>query len=168
MMHQSIIWPAWLAGSGIGLLMVAFFWITGKQLGVSRAYGNFIALISKNPFFQQPDYVSNSWRIWFIVGIVIGGFIAAMIAHPGELVLNFDMGDAYNAILPTDLTLRMVVLFFGGVIMGVGARLAGGCTSGHVISGIPMMNGSSVLSGMLFFVGGIITMQFITRVLISS
>ena len=166
-MQEVIIWPSWLAGSGIGLLMIGFYWITGKPLGVSRAYGNMIACMSKLAFFQQQDYRSNHWRLWFIAGIVLGGFVAAMIAHPGEFHPNFDMGRAYDAILPTDLTMRMIILFGGGMVMGIGARMAGGCTSGHVIMGIPMMNGSSVVAGMLFFVGGVATMQFITRFIIS-
>ncbi|MEQ1667965.1 MAG: YeeE/YedE thiosulfate transporter family protein [Sulfuriferula sp.] len=161
-MQETTIWPSWLAGSGIGLLMIGFYWITGKQLGVSRAYGNAIGLISRLAFFQQQDYSHNYWRLWFVAGIILGGFVAAMMANAGELHPSFDMGAAYDAILPADQSLRMLVLFGGGMIMGVGARMAGGCTSGHVITGIPMMNGASVVAGMLFFVGGIATMQFIT------
>lgn len=166
-MQEAIIWPSWLAGSGIGLLMIGFYWITGKQLGVSRAYGNMVARVSKLPFFQQKDYISNHWRLWFIVGIILGGFTSAMMAHSGEFHPSFDMGGGYDAILPADLSLRMLVLFGGGMTMGIGARIAGGCTSGHVISGIPMLNGSSMLAGMLFFVGGIATMQLITRLIVS-
>jgi hypothetical protein len=166
-MHAVVIWPSWLAGAGIGLLMVAFYWITGKQLGVSRAYGNLLSSVSKLDFFRQADYTHNHWRLWFVFGIVLGGFFAAMIAHPGVYVPDFAMGKAYDAILPADLSWRMVVLFCGGVTMGIGARIAGGCTSGHVITGIPMMNLGSILAGLLFFVGGIVTMQLITRVIVS-
>ncbi|BBP00268.1 YeeE/YedE family protein [Sulfuriferula nivalis] len=162
-MQEVIIWPAWLAGAGIGLLMVLFYWVTGKQLGVSRAYGNMLSYISKLAFFQQKDYTSNSWRLWFILGIVLGGFIAAMIAHPGEYHVSFDMGKAYDELLPTNMLLRVIVLFVGGLGLGFGARIAGGCTSGHVITGIPMLNVSSIIAGMLFFIGGIVMMQIMMR-----
>jgi hypothetical protein len=162
-MQEVVIWPAWLTGAGIGLLMVLFYWITGKQLGVSRAYGNMLAYISKLPFFQQKDYTSNSWRLWFIVGIVIGGFISTLLANSGSYYFSFDMGKEYDALLPTSMPLRIIVLFVGGIALGVGARIAGGCTSGHVITGIPMLNISSIVAGVLFFVGGIVMMQFLIR-----
>lgn len=163
-MYDIIVWPGWLAGAGIGLLMVAFYWITGKQLGVSRGYCNLWSYASRLPFFQQKEYTGNVWRIWFIVGIILGGLIASIIAHPGEWHFQFDMGQAYDALLPSNLWLKMLVLFSGGILMGLGARLAGGCTSGHVIAGIPMLNLSSLLVGMLFFAGGLIAIQFTVRV----
>jgi uncharacterized protein len=163
-MYDIIIWPGWLAGAGIGLLMVAFYWITGKQMGVSRGYCNLWAYVSKLPFFQQKEYTGNVWRVWFILGITLGGFLSTVIAHPGEWHFHFDMGQAYDALLPNNVWLRMLVLFGGGLIMGLGARFAGGCTSGHVIAGIPMLNLSSVLSGMLFFIGGLLTVQLTARV----
>lgn len=162
-MHDIIIWPAWLAGAGIGSLMVAFYWITGKQMGVSRGYCNLWAYASKLSFFQQKEYTGNAWRIWFILGIMLGGFLATVIAHPGEWHFTFYMGEAYGALLPSNLWLKILVLFIGGIIMGWGARLAGGCTSGHVIAGIPLLNLSSMLAGILFFVGGLVTVQFAAR-----
>jgi hypothetical protein len=163
-MYDVIIWPSWLAGAGIGGLMVLFYWVTGKQLGVSRAYGNMLGYLSKLHFFQQKDFTHNSWRLWFILGIVLGGFIATMIAHPGEYHISFDMGNAYGELLPSNMVLKVLVLFLGGIGLGLGARIAGGCTSGHVIMGIPMLNVSSIVAGVLFFVGGIVMMQVMMRV----
>lgn len=164
-MHNNIwsAWSAWLAGAGIGSLMVAFYWITGKQMGVSRGYCNLWAYVSKLSFFQQNEYTGNVWRIWFILGIMLGGFLSTLIAHPGAWHFTFDMGQAYDALLPSNPVLKVSVLFIGGIIMGWGARLAGGCTSGHVIAGIPMLNFSSMLAGMLFFVGGLATVQCVAR-----
>ncbi|WP_124951593.1 YeeE/YedE family protein [Sulfuriferula thiophila] len=162
-MYDIIIWPGWLAGAGIGLLMVAFYWITGKQLGVSRGYCNIWSYLSRLPFFQQKEYTGNVWRVWFIIGIVLGGFIATVVAHPGQWNISLDMGQAYDAILPSNLWLKMLVLFSGGVVMGLGSRFAGGCTSGHVIAGVPMLNLSSLLAGILFFIGGLVTVQLAVR-----
>ena len=158
-MGNIIVLSGFLAGAGIGLLMLAFLWVTGKPLGVSRNYGNILAHFSRLSFFQQQEYQGNGWRIWFIAGIVLGGFVAAMLAHFGTWQFNFEMGQAYDALLPHDLWLKIVVLFIGGLVMGVGSRLAGGCTSGHVIAGIPMLNLSSVLAAVLFFIGGFVTVQ---------
>ena len=160
-MYDIIIWPGWLAGAGIGLLMVAFHWVTGKQLGVSRSYCNLWAHVSKLPFFQQKEYTGTGWRIWFIAGIVLGGATAAMIGNQGDWHLQYDMGQAYEALLPSNVWLKILVLFSGGAVMGLGARLAGGCTSGHVIAGIPTLNFASALAGGLFFVGGLLTIQFV-------
>lgn len=164
-MNDIHVLPGWLAGAGIGLLMVAFYWITGKQLGVSRAYGNLCTYTSSLPFFQQKEYTGNIWRLWFLAGIILGGFLATVIAHPGVWNFSFDMGQAYDALLPSNIWLKMLVLFIGGLVMGIGSRLAGGCTSGHVITGIPMLNFSSVLAGMLFFIGGLLAVQFAARVI---
>ncbi len=158
-MYEITIWPGWLAGTGIGLLTLAYYWITGKPFGVSRNYCNMLSYCSKLPFFSASEYKASNWRLWFFWGIVLGGFLATQLASPGVWHIQLDMGHAYDTLLPQSPWLKMAVLFAGGLVMGVGSRMAGGCTSGHVIAGIPQMNFASVIAGAMFFVGGLLAVQ---------
>ncbi|MDD3449978.1 MAG: YeeE/YedE thiosulfate transporter family protein [Gammaproteobacteria bacterium] len=151
------IWSGWLAGSAIGALMVALYWITNKQLGISTAYGYACQVLPGADSFRHPEFRrANRWRLWFGLGIPVG----ALLANAGNgLEFTTHMGELYEQALPEDLLLRGVMLLAAGTLMGVGARMAGGCTSGHVISGVSFLSRPSMLAGGLFFLGGLVAVQ---------
>ena len=72
-------WPWWAAGPAIGLVVVLLAGVTGKALGVSTGYGSLCGLGSRLAFFDTREY-RESWRLWFVVGLPIGGFAAALLA----------------------------------------------------------------------------------------
>ena len=161
-MNEVIIWTGWIGGIAVGLYALAQFWLTNRQLGCSLAYGNVIGFTSRLRYFHQGDFAQlNNWRLWFIVGIPLGGFLAGVTSPGFEVGLKWSMGDVYDRVMPGNHWLKGLVVMSGGVLMGYGARLAGGCTSGHVIAGCALLNPPSLLAGGLFFVGGLSTVQLL-------
>lgn len=164
-MTEVIVWSGWIGGIAIGLYMLAQALLTGKVLGVSTAFGNVCSYLSKKRFFHIGDYAEpNNWRLWFIIGLPLGGLLAAL-TSPGEIHLSFSLGQYYDAVLPEALWARGLVLLGGGILIGYGARQAGGCPSGHSIAGMSMLNPPSFLASAGFFVGGILIVQFLFNVL---
>jgi len=158
-MTEVIVWPAWIGGIAVGCYAVFQLFLSGRPLGVSTGFTKVCGLVSKHPFFSSKKEESmKHWRLWFIVGIPLGGLLAAY-TSPGEIVASFSLGALYNSVLPGSVWLKGAVLMGGGILMGYGARRAGGCTSGHAISGIALLNAPSIVAGMGFFAGGIIAVQ---------
>jgi uncharacterized membrane protein YedE/YeeE len=165
-MNELIIWSGWLGGIAIGLYMLTQYWFTGIALGCSGAYCNPLSPISKLSFFHEPEYGKfNNWRLWFSVGLPIGGALGVLTSPDYQWHLTLDMGTMYERVLPENLWARIALLFAGGILMGFGARQAGGCTSGHVISGLSFFNPASFVAAVLFFVGGLLTVQLLFGVL---
>lgn len=161
----AIVWPGWMGGIAIGGLMLFCYWITGKPLGASRAYCAMLSPVSKLRFFAAAKSDFNATRLWFLLGIPLGSAIALMTSPGAEWSISTSMGQYYDAMLPATPWLKALVLFAGGIMMGVGARMAGGCTSGNVIVGVSHLSLPSIASGALFFVGGIVSVQTLYRLL---
>lgn len=162
-MTDVIVWSGWIGGLLVGLYALLQLALFGSPLGVSTGYGNVCALTSRKSFFSSGPYADkNSWRLWFMVGLPLGGLLAALLS-PGAISTSFVMGAMYDSVLPQAIWAKGAVLAGGGVLMGLGARMAGGCTSGHAIAGITLLNWPSVVSAVGFFVGGIVAVQLIFR-----
>jgi len=151
------LWPWWAGGIAIGLFVFLFFLVTGQALGVSTGYVNLCKLalpVKNHSFFQAKAYDrSSNWRIFFLAGIFAGGCISAFAAHNAGF--NFSKGFEYLAhLFPGPL--KFAVLFIGGLFLGFGARLAGGCTSGHGIVGMAQLALPSLISTLFFMIAGII------------
>jgi len=115
---------AWyIAGPALGLLVVGLFLVANQPLGASGAYVNTIKVVRK-----EKDAVT--WRVWYLGGIVLGSLLAAILGS------GFDLRSGYEAMrVVWPLGVCIVVIAVGGAVMGYGARMAGGCTSGHGICG---------------------------------
>ncbi len=160
-----IFWQGWVGGIAIGSYLLFQLIISGHPLGVSTAFGNVCGMFSRLPFFHRGSFEDNfNWRLWFIIGIPLGGLIAAL-TSPGPIVPSFSLGELYDSVLPAALPLRALVLSAGGVLIGLGSRMAGGCTSGHSISGLALLNPPSIVASAGFFAGGIIIVQFLFNIL---
>lgn len=153
------VWHGVLAGSAIGLLMTTLYFITNKQLGISQVYAYAGQLLPGAKLFRNEESrLTNSWQVWFGIGISLGGLLAA-VTSGNRFAISSSMGELYEQLLPVSPYLKIFQLVTSGMLMGLGARMAGGCTSGHVISGIPMLNIPSIIAGSLFFLGGTIAVQ---------
>ncbi len=114
-----------LIGSGVALLFVT----TGRQGGASTFLSAVWSWVLKSPFFQQAKLLdSRRWRGVYALGMLLGGLLYALMGLP---------------MMPTHLPAWKFVL--GGLLIGFGARLGGGCTSGHGICGMASASGSSIL-----------------------
>jgi len=158
-----IVWPGWVGGLGIGLYLLAQHWASNRPLGCSLSYGSLCSLVSFSPYFRSGEFARrNHWRLWFILGIPLGG-VMALLTSGGEWTPTLSMGQMYDAVLPRALWAKALVLVAGGALMGYGARLAGGCTSGHAVAGVALLNPPSLLAAALFFASGLVTVQLMFR-----
>lgn len=160
--YGSAAWSPYLVGAGIGVLAWITFALANKTIGASSFYATLAGLIGKmisrehtmglRYFKENPPSVD--WGFVFVLATVGGGFLAAWTG-----------GEITNRILPPmwidrfgdSVVLRGAITFAGGALMGFGARLAGGCTSGHGISGTLQLSLASWLTVAAMFMGGIAT-----------
>ncbi|HEY5038982.1 MAG TPA: YeeE/YedE thiosulfate transporter family protein [bacterium] len=151
-------WPWWLGGLGLGLTAVALAWFTGRRLGVTGGYEDACSVMTKD---ESSYNVSPSlWKMWFILGLPLGGFIAN-IGHWSWTWL-FGRLDAFTF---GNSFWKIVWLFIGGILIGFGARWAGGCTSGHSILGVSLGNKMSILATVAFLVAGILFTNLLMKVM---
>jgi len=168
-------WPWYIGGPLIAFVMFLLFYF-GKKFGISSNLETICALggAGKLHEFFNLDWKKNGWNLVFILGTVIGGFIAFQYLTPEEAIaLNpqtvqdlaeIGFNDAGSKYLPdelfsidTMLTLKGFLILLGsGILVGFGARYAGGCTSGHAITGLSNLELPSLISVIGFFIGGLI------------
>ncbi len=142
-------WPWWLSGILIGLTVPLLYILAGKAFGISTSLqqaGAMCAPHSKLEYLSKHDRKANMWTIVFAVGIAIGSFIATRFLSAEPM-----------AFLPQEFSSvsGAMKLLVGGFLVGFGTRYAGGCTSGHSITGIANFNWPSLLATVFFFVGGL-------------
>ena len=126
-----------LIGAGIALLFIT----TGRQGGASTFFSSAWSYVVRNPFFQQPALrTSREWRNAYALGMVLGGVLYAALGLP---------------ILPSAMPAWKFAI--GGVFIGFGARLGGGCTSGHGICGMASLEPGSMAIVATFLTTGIVT-----------
>ena len=164
-MNDLIIWHGAVAGVAIGFYVFVQLWVTGRPLGASTGYGYLCILYSKDKYFCiNRDYApQNIWRLWFLIGILLGGIIAAVTSPDFEYTFSSSMGAYYDKALPDNLYLKLEVLFIAGIFVGFGARMANGCTSAHAIYGIGCLSLHSFILSVLFFVSATATGQLLFK-----
>jgi uncharacterized membrane protein YedE/YeeE len=149
--------PWYFAGPALGLLVVGFFLFTNQPLGATGAYIETARTVRRVPG-------AVVWRAFYFVGIAIGGFIAVSLKDVG-----FDPRAGYDILTSADdiglsLPVAAIVIFVGAVVMGYGARMAGGCTSGHGICGTAQRSAASWVVTMTFMATAVITTFFINLI----
>ncbi len=173
-------WPWYVSGPLIGLIMLCLIYF-GKVFGMSTNLRSLCSMAGAGkivPFFQF-DWRAQRWNFAVIIGAMIGGFVAVhYLSDPSNVAISAQtiadlkpLGiDAPNGkLLPDTLfstqamqSPKMVfILLVGGVLIGFGSRYAGGCTSGHAISGLSNLQVPSLKAVIGFFVGGLIMTYFI-------
>jgi uncharacterized protein len=173
-------WPWYVAGPLIALIMFLLIFM-GKQFGMSsnlRTICTMCGADSKASFFDF-NWRAQKWNLTVILGAAIGGFIAMhfLTADPAVVInpetvntlqgLGFEStGSAY---LPDELYSlealtnwkSLSILIIGGLLIGFGARWAGGCTSGHAISGLSNLQLPSLIAVVGFFIGGLVMVHLL-------
>jgi uncharacterized protein len=129
--------PWYIAGAVLGLVIIGLRATVNRPLG---ALGGFIDIT---------EHVTRPSRLGFsaflLAGIVIGGALFALTTGSSSPSLS------YGGLLPADPFLQLGILFVAGFAMGVGARTAGGCTSGHGLTGVSLCSPASIVAAMTFF-----------------
>lgn len=126
--------PWFIAGPMIGVCVVALFALTNQRMGVTTSYVEMGTLLRG----RAPE---QAWRVWFFVGLAGGAALVGL--FQGGISLGLSYG-ALGLILP--IAILIPVLFVGGALIGYGARWAGGCTSGHGISGVSSLSPASFVA----------------------
>ena len=161
-------WPYWFGGALIGLLVPLLYYYFNTALGVSTGYGNLVKIFlpsKKLQWIQSKFGETLSWRVHFIGGIIIGGLISSILS--GNLGFSTEMG-RFTAIAGWPSLLNAAFFFAGGIMLGLGARIAGGCTSGHSIHGIANLHISSILATIFFIIGGIISANIVRSLILGG
>ena len=160
-------WSPYAAGLGIGVLSWVAFLLMGKGLGASSSFvktsGMIEKIISKENVKKKAYYQQVSPRInsgWVLVaGIIAGSFLSAKLS--GDFRLSA-VPPLWETMFGANAVMRIIVAFIGGIILIIGARWAGGCTSGHGITGTLQLAASSWMALTAFFVGGVVTAYLIS------
>ncbi len=173
-------WPWYVSGPLIALIM-GLLVLAGKRFGMSTNLETLCSLggAGKRISYFNIDIKSRKWGLVVVLGAVLGGFLAANFLTEDSSVniapstvsalntLGFD--SAGSAYLPSELFGEMIwsdakvwiILLVGGFLVGFGARYAGGCTSGHSISGISNLQIPSMIATIGFFLGGLFMVHFL-------
>lgn len=165
---ESAAWSPYLVGTLIGLLAMATFYFSNKPLGVSTAYARLAGMVgnlfarghTEHLRFFQDTKPKIEWGVMLVVGMLLSAFIAA--ASVGEIAGAW-VPALWERHFGADVALRLGIAFVGCAIMAYGARLAGGCTSGHGISGALQLSVSSWIALACFFVAGVATTHLLYR-----
>jgi len=173
-------WPWYVAGPLIALIMFLLIFM-GKQFGMSSNLRTICTLCGadgKASFFDF-NWRAQKWNLTVIIGAAIGGFIAMNFLTPNPAVninpetvstlQNLGFDSAGKAYLPNELYSlealtnwkALSILIIGGFLIGFGARWAGGCTSGHAISGLSNLQLPSLIAVVGFFIGGLVMVHLL-------
>ncbi len=154
-------WSPYLVGAGIGVLSWLTFYFADKPIGASSFYATVAGAIGRLFSRQHTDsleyYKENppkfGWETMLVLATIAGAAIAALTG--GEFTGQFLPPFWVQRFGEDSFVLHSALGLFGGILMAFGARFAGGCTSGHGISGALQLNVGSWISVICFFLGGI-------------
>lgn len=178
-------WPWYVAGPLIGLTVPLLLLLGNKSFGISSSLRHVCAACvpANIPFFKY-DWKKEIWNLFFVAGILIGGILAAQfLSNPNPVEVNpklaaemagYGITD-YSGLIPSEifswpqlLTARgLIMMVFGGFLVGFGTRYAGGCTSGHAIMGLSNLQWPSLVATCCFMAGGFIMANLILPYILS-
>lgn len=172
-------WPWYVSGPLIALVMFVLLF-AGKQFGMSSNLRTACTIggAGRVSNFFKFEWRKERWNLTVVLGAAIGGFLSANFLSDNTVQINPEIatkletygitstGDAY---LPTEIfgaeslsdPKILAILIIGGFLVGFGARYAGGCTSGHAISGLSNLQLPSLIAVIGFFIGGLVMINFL-------
>lgn len=161
-------WSPYFAGVGIGLLVIATFYFSGKPLGASGAYAKVAGVLgmqvapahTKSLKYFEEEKPNLDWEVFLVAGVILGALLAA--ATGGEITGQW-VPPLWEERFGNGAALRLLIAFLGGTLLAFGARMAGGCTSGHGISGTLQLSVGSWIAVICFFIGGILVANLMYR-----
>lgn len=179
-------WPWYVAGPLIAINMAVLIYF-GKRFGLSSNFRTMCSIAGAGKFaeFFRFDWKKDIWNLMVVIGAIIGGFLVSEYLSSGELMdLNpdvvaelkgFGIENPGEELVPVELfsldqvfTLKgFLLMVVGGFLVGFGTRWAGGCTSGHAISGLSDLQLPSLIAVIGFFIGGIITTYFLLPIILN-
>lgn len=177
-------WPWYVSGPCIAIIMYLLLYF-GRTFGMSSNLRTLCAIggAGKRVAFFNFDWKSQKWNLIVVLGAIVGGFIAHyLLSNPINMDLSeatvkdltaLGFNDVGQSLLPPELfswdavfsIKGMSLLIVGGFLVGFGTRYAGGCTSGHAITGLSSLQLPSLIAVIGFFLGGLIMIHLIFPIL---
>jgi uncharacterized membrane protein YedE/YeeE len=172
-------WPWYVAGPLIGLTVPALLLIGNKHFGISSSLRHICAAcIPADISYFKYEWKREAWNLFFVGGIIIGGFIASQFLSNTDPILVSEKTtrdlDALgitvdHQMMPTSIfnadnlftTTGFIFFVAGGFLVGFGTRYAGGCTSGHSIMGLSTLQLPSLIATCCFMIGGLVMAHLI-------
>jgi len=172
-------WPWYVAGPLIGLFVPALLLVGNRVFGVSSNLRHMCSILAPRglDYFRYDWKKDGLWNLIFLLGVLIGGFLASHWGAPYDIAISPETKEAltkvgihnFHGMAPPQvfnwhalLTLRgFVSIIVGGFLVGFGTAYAGGCTSGHAISGLANFELPSLIAVCGFFAGGLAATYFI-------
>ncbi|MBD1430552.1 YeeE/YedE family protein [Sphingobacterium litopenaei] len=165
-------WPWYIGGPLVALIMLALIKL-GKSFGFSSNFRTLCSALGagKSCDFFDFDWKAQRWNLLFLFGTIVGGFVAShwLANHQAPPIAEetittlqgYGFQSAGKSYLPPELFFNLdlkniLLLLVGGVFVGFGTRYAGGCTSGHAISGLSNLQWPSLVAVVGFFIGGLL------------
>lgn len=153
-----------LAGAVIAAVTATMLLVANRRLGISTGLEDICSLVLDQPYLRRSAVTSGRpWRLPFLAGLVIGGFLSALLGGGwsptwvlGRLDATVGLGHAG----------KLAWMFVGGLFIGVGTRMANGCTSGHGIFGNSNLETPSMVASACFMTAGIVTTNVLYRVVL--
>lgn len=153
--------PWWLAGALLAFVLLAMLALANRRLGISTGFENVCALVLRSPYFRRDEVASSrSWRLPFLGGLVLGGLASVLAAGGWSPHWRSGLLDQAFALGPLA---KSAWMFAGGLLIGFGTRLAGGCTSGHGLFGLANLERASLVATLSFFAAGTATTWIVYR-----
>lgn len=160
------LWSPYMAGAMLGVTVAVSLLVAGQMPGSSGAFQNLTSGIGQqldpdNVFFRFVMPPGVTWQVWLLVGVLLGAFASAWLAH--DFKWRAMPEKQWVAVFGPQRWKRWTIAFVGGVILEIGAGLAGGCTSGLAISGGVQLAPAAFLFIPGMFISGILTAVIMYR-----
>jgi len=157
--------------------------IGNKHFGISSSLQHICtAVFRPRARYFRYDWRDKAWNLYLAVGVILGAAIAVLFldgdqapgigAEARSLFASWGLGEARSLLPPEIFALENIVtpaaltaVLFGGFLVGFGARYADGCTSGHAIMGLSLLNLGSLVAVIGFFIGGLIVSHTVVPLL---
>lgn len=173
-------WPWYISGPLIAIVMALLLYF-GKTFGMSSNLRTMCSIAGAGKFadFFNFKWKDQVWNLTVVLGAVIGGFIATQYLsndsgtdlNPATVseLQNMGFNNPGQTLVPNEMysldvlasPKALILLVVGGLLVGFGTRYAGGCTSGHAITGLSSLQKPSLIAVIGFFIGGLIMTNFI-------
>jgi hypothetical protein len=167
-------WPWYVAGPLIGLVVPALLILGNKHFGISSNLRHMCAAVlpTRAEYFRYEWKRSGAWNLVFLVGVLAGGLIGGVVLGANDVAISEGARRALAALGITDFSglvpreligwsallsaKGLVLIVVGGFLVGFGTAYAGGCTSGHGITGLANLERASLVAVLGFFAGGLL------------
>lgn len=173
-------WPWYVTGPLIASVMALLLYF-GKTFGMSSNLRTFCTIGGAGRFsdFFKINWRDYTWNLIIVLGAVIGGYIAVNFLSNDSIsainpetiseLNNLGFNNVGETLVPSELFAfenlnsfkNLSILIIGGLLVGFGTRYAGGCTSGHAITGLSSLQRPSLIAVIGFFLGGLIMANFL-------